>query len=213
MEVEDCEIAGSSAKRYVLSNGAALIHAAGYLTRTEADALRDACKQLPWEHKPIRGIPTRRANAWLADDPRAVYRYTGQVWTPHPLPEPLRKLGAKLAGVLGEELNCALATFYADGQATVGWHADAEPIFGKNPTVVSVSLGATRVFQIVHRSRARGPSTRPDLSLPLEDGALVVMRGTFQHEYLHALKTAAPSTDSRYNLSFRRHVGAPQAPC
>jgi alkylated DNA repair dioxygenase AlkB len=64
-----------------------------------------------------------------------------------------------------DELNSALATQYSDGEATVGYHADNEPLFGTNPTVASVSLGATRVVVgVVHRSRANARPARASLA-------------------------------------------------
>jgi alkylated DNA repair dioxygenase AlkB len=206
MHFETCEIEGRPAQRYPLANGAELVLAPAYLASSEIVALRQECDRLPWERKPIRGVPTRRANVWLADDPAVVYRYTSQVWMPQPIPKALRHLGARLGKIVGDELNCALATHYPDGEAAVGYHADNEPLFGTNPTVASVSLGATRVFQVVHRSRARGKSPAPDVSLELLDGTLVVMRGAFQHEYLHALRPASARVGPRFNLSFRRYV-------
>jgi alkylated DNA repair dioxygenase AlkB len=208
-EVESCEIEGRPAQRYPLAGGAALVLVPAYLSPAETHALRGACEGLPWEHKPIRGVPTRRANAWLSDDPGAVYRYSGQVWTPRPLPEALRHLGARLGEIVGAELNCALATSYPTGEATVGYHADNEAVFGRNPEIASVSLGATRVFQVVHRSRAKGKTPAPDLSIELGDGGLVIMRGTFQHEHLHALRAASARVGARVNLSYRRYIGPP----
>jgi alkylated DNA repair dioxygenase AlkB len=202
----EAEIEGRGARRYPLANAAELILVPGYVTPSEAVSLRAECERLPWEHQRIRGVPTRRANAWLADDPAALYRYSGQVWNPTAMPEPLRHLGARLGSVAGEEFNCALATSYPTGEATVGYHADNEPVFGTNPTVASVSLGATRIFGVVHRSRAKGKNPAPDLALELTDGTLVVIRGTFQHEYLHALCPASARVGARFNLSYRRCV-------
>ncbi len=128
------------------------------------------------------------------------------MWIPQPLPAAQRELGAQLGTVAGEAFNCALATSYPTGEATVGYHADNEPVFGKNPVVASASLGATRVFGVVHRSRAKGKNPTPDLTLELDDGALVIMRGTFQREYLHALRPASARVGSRVNLSYRRYA-------
>ncbi len=71
MHVEP-EIEGRATQRYPLANGAELILMPRYLTPSEAAALRAECERLPWEHQPIRGVLTRRANAWLSDDPAAI---------------------------------------------------------------------------------------------------------------------------------------------
>ena len=189
---------------FALDDGAELLLVPAYLTTAERAALLDDSRSYLWERQPVMGMRTLRSNAWFADDARAVYEYSGQRWIPAPLTERQLELGARLESLLGERMNAVLASYYPHGEAGVGWHADDEPLFGTNPTIASLSIGATRTFQVAKPSRVR--PVLPDLELHLEDGDLLVMRGTLQRGYRHALKKAAKSAGPRLNLSYRRVV-------
>jgi alkylated DNA repair dioxygenase AlkB len=190
-------------RRVVLDHGAELLLFRAFLTPEQCRDLLDDSRSYPWQRQPVMGMPTLRSNAWFAEDSNAVYEYSGQRWVPAPLTERLRELGARLEPLLGERMNSVLASYYPHGGAAVGFHADDEPLFGTNPTIASLSIGAARTFQIA-KSRVR-PVT-PELELALGDGDLLVMRETFQHHYRHAVKKAARSVLPRLNLSYRRVV-------
>jgi alkylated DNA repair dioxygenase AlkB len=191
-----------SEQRYVLEHGAELVLVPGFLTLSERCAFLDESASYPWEHQPVMGMPTLRANAWFADAARAVYEYTGQRWVPTPLTPLMSALCDRLEPVLDERMNAVLAAYYSHGGAAVGYHADDEPLLGTDPTIASLSIGATRIFQIAHVSRGRPPVG--DLEIPLGDGDLLIMRPGFQRHYRHALKKAPRSVGPRLNLSYRR---------
>jgi alkylated DNA repair dioxygenase AlkB len=191
-------------RRYALDGDAELVLVAGFLSTSERQALLDESRSYPWERQPVMGIPTLRSNAWFADDPNAIYEYSGQRWLPVPLTPCQIALRARLEELLGERLNAVLAGYYPHGGAGVGYHADDEPILGNEPTIASLSIGATRVFQIARASRAR--PIAPELELPLEDCDLLVMRKSFQRRYRHALKKESKTIEARLNLSYRRLV-------
>jgi alkylated DNA repair dioxygenase AlkB len=71
----------------------------------------------------------------------------------------------------GAEYNSVLVNLYRDGNDSVSWHSDNEEINGSEPTIASVSLGATRRFDLRHKES--GETVRVDL----EDGSLLVMSG------------------------------------
>jgi alkylated DNA repair dioxygenase AlkB len=81
----------------------------------------------------------------------------------------------------------------------MGLHADDEPELGKNPTIASVSLGATRRFVMRHAKDAR-----ERLDLDLANGSLVIMGGTTQHFWRHGVPKQRTIAESRINLTFRR---------
>ena len=64
--------------------------------------------------------------------------------------------------------------------------------------IASLSLGATRRFLLRHNK------TRETLSLELEDGSLLLMRGSLQHHWRHCLPKDPACSGSRINLTFRR---------
>jgi alkylated DNA repair dioxygenase AlkB len=97
-------------------------------------------------------------------------------------------------------VNAALANYYRDGRDSMGWHADDERELGPSPddvAVASLSLGAARRFLLRHRTRGE---TR---ELALGDGSLLVMRGTTQRHWRHALPKTRAAVGPRLNLTFR----------
>ncbi|HTU63812.1 MAG TPA: alpha-ketoglutarate-dependent dioxygenase AlkB, partial [Polyangiales bacterium] len=90
---------------------------------------------------------------------------------------------------------------YRDGSDSMGLHSDAERELGENPVIASLSLGATRRFQLRHRKRREG---KLDIDLP--SGSLLVMRGTTQHHYRHGVPKQPNVLAPRINLTFRRIV-------
>lgn len=99
--------------------------------------------------------------------------------------------------------NSVLLNLYRDGNDRMGWHADNEPELGKNPAIASVSLGASRFFDMKHRTIA-------DLKIrvDLHHGSLLMMEGSTQHHWLHQIPTQKRIEDVRINLTFRTVVGA-----
>ncbi|HEX6277584.1 MAG TPA: alpha-ketoglutarate-dependent dioxygenase AlkB [Polyangiaceae bacterium] len=193
-------------RRFELEDGAELVVVTGFLSAPERAALLDESQSYPWEQKPVMGVPTLRKNAWFADDPSAIYEYSGQRWLPVPLTPRQTELRDRLERFLDERLDAVLAGYYPHGGAGVGYHADDEPILGPNPTIASLSIGARRVFQVARTSRAR--LIVAELELPLDDGDLLVMRKSFQRCYRHALKKESKSIGPRLNLSYRKLVAS-----
>jgi alkylated DNA repair dioxygenase AlkB len=84
----------------------------------------------------------------------------------------------------------------------VSWHADNEPGLGRNPVIASVSLGATRRFQMRHRT------TDDRVSLDLLPGSCLVMAGATQHHWLHQVPKTSRPVGPRINLTFRAMAAA-----
>ena len=121
---------------------------------------------------------------------------------PHPAIAKLRRrLNDIYAGELGEPFTTAGFCLYRDGSDSVAWHGDTIRLSGRSSTedtmVAIVSLGATRVFTM----RPKGGGT--SLRLPQHHGDLLVMGGSCQRTWEHAVpKTAAP-TGPRISVQFR----------
>jgi alkylated DNA repair dioxygenase AlkB len=164
----------------------------------------EAC--IPWQRRSIRSfgrwIAEPRDTAWIGD-PGAVYTYSGRVNEPAPWPESLRALRDRVCERAGEPFNAVLCNLYKNGQDSMGLHADAEPELGKNPVIASLSLGATRRFQLRHRKLAH-----ERLDLELKAGSLLIMRGTVQTHYRHGVPKQLQVQEPRINLTFRRIVVA-----
>jgi len=183
--------------------------AGGELELREAFIAPDACDELlaalraelPLEQRPIRimgrTIMQPRLVAWVGDEGTA-YTYSGVLNVPAPWPARLLELRARVCSAVGQPFNGVLCNLYRDGKDSMGFHADAEPELGPEPVIASLSLGATRRFQLRHK---RNASDRLDLDLP--DGSLLVMRGTLQRHYRHGVPKQRAVTEPRLNLTFR----------
>jgi alkylated DNA repair dioxygenase AlkB len=80
----------------------------------------------------------------------------------------------------------------------VSWHADDEPELGHNPTIASVSFGATRRFGLRHKEQRDRRHT-----LDLTHGSLLLMRGATQHHWQHQIPKSTKPCGERINLTFR----------
>lgn len=173
-----------------------------FLAAQQADlyfaALMDS---LAWQQDEItlfgNTMSLPRLQAWYGD-PEAVYQYSGlslspKVWTPQ-----LKELKALCETACGQGFNSVLANLYRNGQDSMGSHADNERELGEEPCIASLSLGQSRTFDFRHnRSGER-------LRLPLDHGSLLVMQGSTQDHWQHAIAKSRKPMDKRINLTFRK---------
>jgi alkylated DNA repair dioxygenase AlkB len=134
-----------------------------------------------------------RLTGWYGDRD-AVYTYTGMTNYPRPWTPALAALRDRLDAALATRLNSCLIGVYRDGSHAVDWHADDEPEL--RDRIVSVSLGATRTFQL--REVAGGAP----FAVPLKHGSVLVMTVESQRLWQHAVPPE-PSAGPRMNLTFR----------
>ena len=118
---------------------------------------------------------------------------------PHPAITRLRRrLNDIYAGELGEPFTSAGLCLYRDGADSVAWHGDTIGRSSTEDTMVAiVSLGATRVFAL--RPRGGGQSLR----LPQRHGDLLVMGGSCQRTWEHAIPKTALPKGPRISIQFR----------
>ncbi|MCF6390491.1 alpha-ketoglutarate-dependent dioxygenase AlkB [Mycobacterium sp. MBM] len=118
---------------------------------------------------------------------------------PHPAIARLRRrLNDIYAGELGEPFTSAGLCLYRDGTDSVAWHGDTVGRSSTEDTMVAiVSLGARRTFAM--RPRAGGRSLR----LPQGHGDLLVMGGSCQRTWEHAVPKTARPTGPRISIQFR----------
>jgi alkylated DNA repair dioxygenase AlkB len=118
---------------------------------------------------------------------------------PHPRIEELRRrLNARYADELGEPFTTAGLCLYRDGNDSVAWHGDKIGRGRSEDTMVAiVSLGQRRVFAL--RPRGGGRSLR----LPLGHGDLLVMGGSCQRTWEHAVPKTTKPCGPRISIQFR----------
>jgi alkylated DNA repair dioxygenase AlkB len=187
-----------------LSPGAFVDVRSSWLNAEEAEPLFQwLLGMVPWVQRRIQfrsasGVISHdqpRLTAWYGD-PGATYRYSGirnepDVWTPA-----LADLRERIQAETGARYNSVLLNRYRDGRDSVDWHSDDEPELGPDPTIASLSLGATRDFVLRHRR------TKARKVFALQSGDLLVMRGAVQRDWQHAIPKVAEAGE-RINLTFR----------
>jgi alkylated DNA repair dioxygenase AlkB len=141
-----------------------------------------------------RRVAIPRLTAWHGE---AGYVYSGIAMQPAAWTPPLLELKRCAEAHAGQGFNSVLLNLYRDGRDSVSWHADNEPGLGRNPVIASLSLGATRRFQLKHRRRDER------VALDLSHGSCLIMAGATQHHWLHQLPKTAQPVGPRINLTFR----------
>lgn len=141
-----------------------------------------------------------RLTAWYGE-PNKTYTYSGirvesSLWTPT-----LRKIKSRIEEESDTIFNSVLLNLYCHGSDSVAWHADDERELGKNPAIGSVSLGATRKFQMKHKT---DQTQRRDIML--ENGSYLLMAGATQHHWLHQIPKTKKPVGERINLTFRNII-------
>lgn len=138
-----------------------------------------------------------RLSTWHADGGKE-YEYSGLLRTPLPLTPLLNDIRSRCESVSGASFNSVLVNLYRDGNDGVGWHTDNEAVNGREPTIASVSLGATRRFDLRHRE------SKETVKVDLHSGSLLVMSGLSQHCWVHQVAKTKQVVGPRINLTFRR---------
>ena len=99
---------------------------------------------------------------------------------------------------LGEEFVTAGLCLYRDGRDSVAWHGDRIGRGRTQDTMVAIIvLGAPRTFAL--RPRGGGPALRRELG----HGDLVVMGGSCQRTWEHAIPKTARPVGPRISVQFR----------
>jgi alkylated DNA repair dioxygenase AlkB len=99
---------------------------------------------------------------------------------------------------LGEPLRTAGLCLYRDGRDSVAWHGDRIGRGDKEDTVVAIlSLGAPRALLL--RPRGGGPALRHEIG----HGDLLVMGGSCQRTWEHAVPKTARATGPRISVQYR----------
>ena len=141
-------------------------------------------------------IITKRKVAWYGDTD---FEYSYSKTTKRALPwtKELVELKQMIEDKTGEKFNSCLLNLYHNGDEGMSWHSDAEKELKKNGAIGSLSLGAERKFTFKHKE------TKETISLILENGSILVMKGTTQSSWLHRLPPTKLISTPRINLTFR----------
>jgi alkylated DNA repair dioxygenase AlkB len=158
-------------------------------------------KEVDWLEKEIilfgKKIMQPRLVSFYGDQ-NVSYKYSGQTINALPWISLLRGLKEKVELASNTSFNSCLLNYYRDGNDSMGWHQDNEKELGENPIIASVSFGGQRVFKLKHIDL----EIKKDIVLT--NGSLLIMAGSTQHFYKHAILKTKKSVLPRINLTFRQ---------
>ncbi|WP_298425080.1 alpha-ketoglutarate-dependent dioxygenase AlkB [uncultured Kordia sp.] len=141
-------------------------------------------------------IITKRKVAWYGDKPFS-YTYSKTTKSALPWTKELLELKEIVEHKTGEKFNSCLLNLYHNGNEGMAWHSDGEKDLKKNGAIGSLSFGAERKFSFKHKT------TKQTVSIFLEKGSLLVMKGQTQTNWLHRLPPTKKTKNPRINLTFR----------
>jgi alkylated DNA repair dioxygenase AlkB len=153
-----------------------------------------------------RAVPWRAERRMMydrvVDVPRLLCFYAEGQALPDPLLTAARDaLSEHYQPELGEPLCTAGLCLYRDGRDSVAWHGDTIGRGGTEDTVVAiVSLGTPRALLLRPRD-GRGPVLRHDVG----HGDLLVMGGSCQRTWEHAVPKSTRVAGARISVQFRPH--------
>jgi alkylated DNA repair dioxygenase AlkB len=180
------------ARRHVLTAGAWADVLPGWLGNS--DEVFERLLDIDWR------ADRRKMYDNVVDVPRLLRWFGGDETLPHPvLTEAREQLSAHYADELGEPFVSAGMCLYRDGRDSVAWHGDTIGRSARHDTMVAIlSLGSPRTLGL--RPRAGGHET---LRFPLGHGDLIVMGGSCQRTWEHAIPKTAKAVGPRISVQFR----------
>jgi alkylated DNA repair dioxygenase AlkB len=182
----------SAARRTLLERAAWVDVLPGWIPN--ADALFERLlTSVPWRAE------RRRMYDKVVDVPRLLAFYDEDAELPDPvLDEAKTALDEHYAEELGEPFRTAGLCLYRDGRDSVAWHGDTIGRGATHDTMVAIlSVGTPR--SLLLRPRGGGPAIRRELG----HGDLIVMGGSCQRTWEHAIPKSARVAGPRISVQFR----------
>ena len=185
------EVPPVDASRMPLSRGAWVDVCRNWLPAAD-DVFATLVSDVPWRAE------RRQMYDRVVDVPRLIHTYGIGQALPHPLLTEARdRLSEHYQPELGEPFVTAGCCYYRDGGDSVAWHGDRIGRARSHDTMVAiVSVGDPR--RLALRPRGGGDS----ISVEMGHGDLVVMGGTCQRTWEHAVPKVA-SAGPRISVQFR----------
>lgn len=158
-------------------------------------------KEIQWQQDNIKlfgkTYKQPRLTALYAENEKP-YSYSNITMYPESFFKDLEQIKSDIEEKIAHKFTTCLANLYRSGNDSNGWHSDNEKELGHNPVIASLSLGATRSFQLKHKTDS---SQRFNIELP--SGSLLIMKGTTQEFWKHQIPKTKKHVGERINLTFR----------
>jgi alkylated DNA repair dioxygenase AlkB len=183
----------AAVRRTQLGRGAWIDTLTGWLHGAD-DLFDRLATEVPWRAE------ERRMYDNVVAVPRLLAHYgEGAALPDRVLAEARARLNAHYGPELGESFVSAGLCYYRDGRDSVAWHGDRIGRGDAQDTMVAiVSLGRPRPLLL--RPRGGGPAT---VRRPLGHGDLIVMGGSCQRTWDHAIPKTRADVGGRISIQFR----------
>ena len=184
--------------RTELGRGAWIDVLPGWLTGADQVYERLA-REVPWQAE------RRQMYDRVVDVPRLLCFYGENAELPLPILDEARDaLSGYYADELGEPFRTAGLCFYRDGRDSVAWHGDRIGRGNHEDTMVAIlSVGEPRVLTLRPRPDRWIRPVGSTVRYPLGHGDLIVMGGSCQRTWEHAIPKAAGRVGPRISIQFR----------
>jgi len=181
-------------RRTPLARGAWVDHLPGWLTGAD-QLFAELVDTVPWRAE------RRQMYERVVDVPRLLSFYGEADPLPHPLLlEGRERLGDHYEPELGERFRTSGLCYYRDGRDSVAWHGDRIGRGRKEDTMVAIlSLGEARKLML----RPNGGGAGRTLGFSLGHGDLLVMGGSCQRTWEHAVPKSARPCGPRISIQYR----------
>jgi alkylated DNA repair dioxygenase AlkB len=186
---------GDTIKRTELAHGAWIDYRPGWLAGAD-DLFGRLAQVVPWRGE------RRRMYDRVVEVPRLLCFYGADETLPDPVLAQARDaLDGQYEAELGERFATAGLCLYRDGRDSVAWHGDTIGRGSTEDTMVAIlSLGTPRAL-LLRPAGGGGPTLRHDLG----HGDLLVMGGSCQRTWQHAIPKTARPAGPRISVQFRPH--------
>lgn len=180
-------------------------HVSNFLSEKESTYLFDRLLQeTPWTqvkyYKPERGYVITPRLTWVAGfHQKNPYPLTieGKIYTPNLIPPWLVELQSAIENHLSTKYNYLLFSLYRDEKDSIAYHSDDETFLGYNPNIASITVGASRPFNLKHKH------TKEVEPFSLNHGDLFVMKDDCQRNYMHTVPKQTFEVKPRISITFR----------
>ena len=158
----------------------------------------------------VERVPWRAEKRHMYDKVVAVPRLLCFYGEDDPLPDPVltaarEALSAHYGPALGEPFRTAGLCLYRDGRDSVAWHGDTIGRGKREDTMVAiVSLGTPRALLLRPRKVKRdGAAGGASMRFEVGHGDLLVMGGSCQRTWEHAVPKTSQAVGPRISVQFR----------